>query len=811
MKWLLILGFVALGCAHAPSPRPSAEGRGRNATPAEVIASKVDLWGEAALKRPDGPSYEFFEKLVPPLRYVDADFRCYPIVLSAPGAAIKGRLVSDGSAINALARQPNWRNETGVPVHVLVGRNRNAFGGDLARLTGPSLRDGYLPVFKLSYREGDEVYGEEVFASVDERYPGAILARFEFPGVDQGRVELRLEAGGELLTDQNRTIKDPSGRVLAIYDENWEFNRARSSLLNKVKHAASAVVMIVTPPVESTGGQRAWAIVEEPGLRPATEPTSGPATSAPAPAPASAPFVPPATVDLNVYDQQREQCAARWEKLIASGTEIEVPEAVVNNAWRRLIGQQYEIIRHNQLNYSASNQYSRQYGNESGDTMRSLVLYNHFAPARAGLTPLFLYRRGGIELHDGAFKLEDLADYYFVTRDAALVRELRPLWQREVDLLVRSRKKEDGLFPRERYCSDIETPVLSLNNNANAWRGLRDMSVVLREVANGGSTSVPTTARTEPSPSNADAQQAAMLKSIAAEHRSRILPAMEKSIFRNVDPPFVPVAMGGEETPPDPITSTRMGSYWNLVIPCVLWSEIVPIDSPAATAIIRYIREKGGLCMGMTRVQSPRGFWVNVQNIDDLYLIRYALALLKRDEVDRALVGFYGKLAQGFTRDTFEDGESTGIEPVDEFGRQVALPPNSTANASLLMQLRYLLVQDWDMDGDGKHETLRLCFATPRRWLEDGKKIVIKRAPTAFGEIWMQVESQLSSGQVIARVDMPSRNAPKKTLLRLRLPGGYRIQTAETRGKELKMIDRETMDLSGFRGLVTVTANVARE
>src|SRR6059058_4276329 len=90
-------------------------------TPAEVMASKRDLWGDAALRQPGGPTYEFFANLVPPLRYVDADFLHYPIVLSAPNALVKARLVSNGSAINALARQPNYVNEAGIPVHVRVG------------------------------------------------------------------------------------------------------------------------------------------------------------------------------------------------------------------------------------------------------------------------------------------------------------------------------------------------------------------------------------------------------------------------------------------------------------------------------------------------------------------------------------------------------------------------------------------------------------------------------------------------------------------------------------------------------------------
>ena len=65
----------------------------------------------------------------------------------------------------------------------------------------------------------------------------------------------------------------------------------------------------------------------------------------------------------------------------------------------------------------------------------------------------------------------------------------------------------------------------------------------------------------------------------------------------------------------------------------------------------------------------------------------------------------------------------------------MGLPPNSTANASFLQQLRYLLVQDYDTDDDGRADTLRLCFATPRRWLEDGQEIVVERAPTQFGDV----------------------------------------------------------------------------
>ena len=67
--------FIALAVPVLTATlRPAWARDDQLATLQEVIDSKLDLWG-AALKEPGGPSYAFFEKLLPPLRYVDADFR----------------------------------------------------------------------------------------------------------------------------------------------------------------------------------------------------------------------------------------------------------------------------------------------------------------------------------------------------------------------------------------------------------------------------------------------------------------------------------------------------------------------------------------------------------------------------------------------------------------------------------------------------------------------------------------------------------------------------------------------------------------
>ncbi len=652
---------------------------------AEVVASKLDLWGEAALREPGGPSYEFFEKLLPPLRYVDAGFLHYPILLSAPGAAAKTRFVSNGSAFNALGRTPVWVNEIGVPIEVRVGDARETFGADSARLDGPRYVDGFLPIVQVGYAHGSERYGEECFASVDEKLAatGATCVRFDFAATDGGRIELRFDAGTTLIPGAGGKVRDAAGKVLATYDDNWAWIPSRNMLLSKERHAASGYVLIFTQPVDAA---------------------DAPVASA------------------ERYRHERELAVARWNSLLASGMQVEVPEARVNHAWRALVIGNFAILAGEQMNYSAGNQYQRKYANESGEAARAFLLWGHPAITARTIPPLFTYTRKNIELHDGAFKLMNLAGYFAITRDAAFVRETRKLWQAEIDLLLRSRVPHTGLLQPEKYCSDIATPVVSVSTNASAWRGLRDMANVLADLG-------------EP-------EEARRLAAAAAEYRQATLRFIERSWIRTAEPPFLPLAPSIEQ-PPDPITGTSLGSYWNLVINQFLNAAILPADSREVSDVLRYIQTKGGLCMGMTRFQSPRGTWVNVQNIDDLYGLRYMLTLLERDEVDRALVSFYGKLAQGFTRDTFIDGEVTSIFPVDAHGRQLSLPPNSAANASFLLQLRHLLVQDADTDLDGRADTLRLAFGTPRAWLSDGKKISVARAPTAFGTLSFTIESKL--------------------------------------------------------------------
>jgi hypothetical protein len=121
--------------------------------------------------------------------------------------------------------------------------------------------------------------------------------------------------------------------------------------------------------------------------------------------------------------------------------------------------------------------------------------------------------------------------------------------------------------------------------------------------------------------------------------------------------------------------------------------------------------------------------------------------------------------------------------------------------AVFLQRLRNLLVMEQDC-------ALWLARATPRAWLEQGKKISVKNAPTYYGTVAYEIVSDVDHGQITATVEMPSRKAPKEVVLRFRHPKSAPIKGVTVNGKPWTEFnkDKETIALRGLTGTVAVTA-----
>jgi hypothetical protein len=725
----------------------------------DALAARQDVWGMAAIRQTNGPSYEFFRDLLPPLRYVNANFKYYPIALSAPGALSKGRLTSNGSSLNAPAVLKTWK-EVGFPVEFFVGKERVPFGQVFTNLEGPCFLNGYLPVVQLACNCDGQRFEEEAFASCDpELAPGgAILLRFNAPkssSTEPAPISASFPNSNFIAT--NHTLVNSNSSTCVAFSDNWTWNAATHSLVSTLDEKHSAFLCASSKPASN---------------QPAVQLTS------------------------LVYEKQKHLALETWTAILNSGTQIETPEPLVNNASRAIVCSLFTLLKSNAMNYSFGNAYDRLYQAECGDAARALMLMGHTAEAAPMIPPLLRYTRDALKYHNAGFKLQTLSHYYWLTRDAKFLESTRDLWSAELDKILGGREKDSGMFPKESYCGDINTKVYSLHSNGAGWRGLRDFAAVLKDAqehAPSKSTPAKTTLQL---PANFAPD---LLTQTAVDFRKHILAAASHSIFTNVSPPFVPVALYGEEKPTEPLTATMLGSYWDLIAPYMLGSGMFGTGSPQERAILDYLHEHGGVFIGMIRFHQHSGLYANEDAVDDLYGVRYTLKLLEVDNVDRALVSFYGKLAHGLTRETYIGAEGTGLRPQDQFGRPMYLPPNSTAQAYFLWMLRYLLVQDWDTNDDGEPDTLRIAFATPKPWLEDGKTIRVQNAPTAFGPLSFSLRSELKHGRVTAELELPDRNVPAKTVLRIRLPDGWHATEAVSGRNSFKPDSRSTIDITELR------------
>ena len=765
MVTTLIAGFgfqFLISCSDSPSRSIT-----KVATFEEAMQSPFDLWGKAAMAELNGASYEFFENIIPPLRYVNADFRNYPIVLSAPNAKVKARLISNGSGINLTGGTKSWRN-VGVPFTFRVGPDEFLFGSLSDRLNEPVLAEGWLPIPEICYShrtpyqsEGmvpldqkrkdfdAEIYRLESFAGTDSLLAnhGVVFVKFDLKEGTNGHIAV--EAGLDSILYKDGKLINKDGRVLAYFDNTWK--KEGKLLKARLKQGTSATLAIATKPL---AGKSDFAF------------------------------------DNQSYALQREACVRTWKDKIAEGMEIITPEPLLNNAYRNSLCQIFQLANGDVLNYSAGNQYEKLYEAEGSDAALALLLYGFQEDVRRKMIPLLRFTRKGLELFQASFKINNICQYYWQTRDSQVVKELRPFWEKEAQLLDKKRTGENGLYPAEQYTGDIHTFVQSLNVNSPAWRAMRDLGALLEETGN-----------------KAEADH---YTKEAAEFRKTVLQAINKTLKRETTPPFIPVALNGGEPVHDPILHNRIGSYWNITIGYAIRSGIFPPGSEEENWIPDYMEQHGGICMGMVKSGGGQfNFWTGDQRINPLYGTRYSLDLLRRDEPERAIVSLYGMLAQGLTRNTFVGGEASSLQPVDKNGRFFYCPPNSAASAHLLSMFRNLLVQDWDLNDDGKPETLRLGFATPRRWLEDGKTIKVKGAPTAFGKTSYTIKSSLKNGKVELNFT-PPRLTPEKTLIRIRVPDGWKIKSASAGSHDFEVDDKGTVDVTSIKEQAVIHFRVSR-
>jgi hypothetical protein len=278
---------------------------------------------------------------------------------------------------------------------------------------------------------------------------------------------------------------------------------------------------------------------------------------------------------------------------------------------------------------------------------------------------------------------------------------------------------------------------------------------------------------------------------------------------------FLPVRLLDHEAPYDALTSSRAGSYWNLVAPYALASGFFPARGREAEGALDYMLRHGSRLLGLVRagafaLYGPRPPFPT-SGTDQVYGLNVARFLADEDRPDQLVLSLYGQLAAAMTERTFVAGEGATVAPLRaEAYRSMYLPPNGAANASFLETLRLTLVHE-TLDSNGAPRGLELAYATPRAWLAPGKRIDVRRLPTSFGALSFTLRS--TAREIRASIEVPDRSPLRALALRLRLPHGTRIAAVTLGGRPYRRFDRRsgTITLPVAPGPLELVARSVRD
>lgn len=449
------------------------------------------------------------------------------------------------------------------------------------------------------------------------------------------------------------------------------------------------------------------------------------------------------------FDALFSDVAEGWRKRLAPAELFSVPDERVQNAYRAWLA--YSMLNADRIDgrtevHDGAGFYDIMFGNSVSLYAMAVDMYGlHDYAERILDAQLHFQRSDGLYvqecgLPDHGALLIALAEHYRITGNRPWLERVAPAMTRACEWLMRQRSEApaDGLtrgLIKFRPYNDYPEPVFNYTGNANACEGLRLAAEVLAAL---GSPDAPRFA----------AQ--------AVRFRSDILDSMKKATLERDGMKILPIE-------PDThrllkLSDYQGGAYYGLQCSMLLDTGFLSALDPPARMVVESLERRGGLIAGICDF---------MEGIDHAYTYGYLMTQMKRGDVQKVLLGFWGFLAFGMTRDTYSPVE---VHMIATGENHLTLPHTYSCTQQLRL-LRNMLVRE---EGD------RLCLldAVPEAWLAPGKVISADAAPTRFGPVSFKVSSQ-AKGTVRIRVSPPERLPAGKVSVRLRVPGYTAIASVE--------------------------------
>jgi len=498
------------------------------------------------------------------------------------------------------------------------------------------------------------------------------------------------------------------------------------------------------------------------------------------------PFAQPdkaAQVDPGEFNARLNEVAQYWRRLLGKGMKIRVPEQRVNDAYRAWLA--YNFLNVDKVNgryepHDGGNGFYEQVFAYSAVTYcHALDLMGYHDEARTYLESL-----QGLISSDGLFTCNSglmdtgamllvMAEHYRLTGDAAWLRRTAPNMLKMCDWIARRRRQEmarqpsgaphRGLIHFRAFC-DHEAPAYSYCTDWFLVAGMEDAADALDAAGIGEAT--------------------ACIRQQSAAYRRDVLRSMDRAVFEHDGMKILPVFPETHELLKSVGYSAR--DYYGLLASTMLESGFLPAGDKYVRTIREFLERRGGLVLGLC---------VFNDGIDHAYTYGYWMKCLERDEVTRVLLGFYGSLAYGMSRDTYAAVEVTYLRK----GHNMHMLPHLLSNTQQLRLLRNMLVRE-------QGNELLLGQAIARAWLEHGKQVRVEDCPTYFGSLGFVIDSRIADKRITATIDPPQRKPAAVVRLRLRHPRDEPIKSATINGAATDDFTFDTILLKNPQGRTTVEA-----
>ena len=201
------------------------------------------------------------------------------------------------------------------------------------------------------------------------------------------------------------------------------------------------------------------------------------------------------------------------------------------------------------------------------------------------------------------------------------------------------------------------------------------------------------------------------------------------------------------------------------------------------TMIVNYRAHHHDTILGL-----PTAYGFDTGELAGFLSYGHGYGLIQHDMIRQALLMMYSDMAHQYTRGSWTAPETRSILPE----HQIA-PYCTPAQLVVALMTKWLLVFE-----DPQSNVLWLGKGVPRDWLEDGKSITIKDAPTRWGRTNFSIRSNIHAQRVTAEVDLP-RTFAATVKLRFRVSENLALKSVTLNGKAWSNFDPKS-------GTITIPA-----